>query len=307
VAKTEGGVVNRKRVLAGAVVVLALVVSTVASAWSSSAQASAVSSIPNFKHVVVVVFENHSYADIAGNDTAPTFNSLATQYAQLTNYDGVAHPSLPNYIALVSGSTQGITSDCITCISKAKNLADSLDAAHKTWKTYAEDLPKAGSTVAFSKNYAKKHDPLMHFKDIVSSAKRRAHIVPFTKLAGDVAYNRLPNFSLIVPNLVDDMHNSDVPTGDAWLNSNIVPLLSSPALASNSVVFVVFDEGEKTDHAGGGGQVFALALGSAVTPGSTFAGATNHYGLLRTIEDAWKLPRLAKSAHATPITGIWKG
>ena len=292
----------RRRLSIGLVAAAALVVCGSAAAWRSPAKAS--TALPNFKHVVVVVFENHESDAIVGNVDAPTFNSLGTQYASLTSYHGVRHPSLPNYLALVSGSTQGITNDCTSCVVKAKNLADSLDAAHKTWKTYAEDLPKPGYTGSFYKLYAKKHDPFMYFKDIASSAKRRAHIVPFTQLAHDVATKKLPAFSLVVPNLCNDMHNCDVATGDAWLKTNIVPLLTSPAL-SGGVVFVIFDEG--TTGEGGGGHTQALALGPLVTAGSVFAKTTNHYGLLRTIEDAWHLPRLANSKTATPITGIWKG
>lgn len=299
----------RKRAVGGLLLALVLVASATASSSTAHA-ASATTTIPSFKHVVVVMFENHGWSSIVGNPDAPTFNSLATEYAQMTNYDGIAHPSLPNYLAITSGSTHGIKSDCKTCIVNAKNLADSLDAAHKSWKTYAEGLPAAGSTVISAggvNGYVKRHDPFMYFKDIVSSKKRRAHIVPFTKLAHDLSYNTLPAFSLVIPTLEDDMHNGTVAQGDTWLEDNIVPILSSPALGSNGVVFVVFDESEGSDTAGGGGHIDVLALGPAVTPGSTFAGLTNHYGLLRTIEDAWHLPRLAKSSTATPITGIWQG
>ena len=97
--------------------------------------------VPNFTHVLVVVFENQEASSIAGNPDAPTFNALAHRYARLTNYDAVAHPSLPNYLALVSGSTHGISSDCTDCVVRARSLADTLAAAGKSWKTYAEDLP----------------------------------------------------------------------------------------------------------------------------------------------------------------------
>jgi phospholipase C len=301
---------NRKRVIRGALLALVLVACASATAWSSPARAStATVTIPNFKHVVVVMFENHGYDEIVGNPDAPTFNSLATGYAQMTNYDAIAHPSLPNYLAIVSGSTQGIKNDCTTCVVKATNLADSLDKAHKTWKTYAEGLPSAGATGASyggAHGYVKRHDPFMYFKDIQSSKTRRSHIVPFTKLAQDVSHNQLPAFSLIIPNLTDDMHDGTIAQGDTWLKNNIEPLLSSPALGNNGVVFVVFDEAEGTDKAGGGGHVDVLALGPAVDGGLTDGTLTNHYGLLRTIEDAWKLPRLGKSKTATPITFIWQ-
>ena len=117
--------------------------------------------LPRFTHVVVVVFENHEASAIIGNPDAPTFNALARRYAILTNYDAVAHPSLPNYLALVSGSTHGISSDCTDCVVRARSLADTLAAAGKTWKTYAEDLPYPGFTGGSSGRYAKKHDPFL--------------------------------------------------------------------------------------------------------------------------------------------------
>jgi hypothetical protein len=259
--------------------------------------------VPSFTHVVLVVFENHEATSIAGNPAAPTFNALARRYASLTDYEAVAHPSLPNYLALVSGSTQGITSDCTACIVPARNLADTLAGAGRTWKTYAEDLPYLGFTGASAGSYAKKHDPFLYFRDVAESRARRDRVVPFTQLARDLAANRLPDFSLIVPNLCHDMHDCSVATGDAWLKAHIVPLLHSPRLLGG-VVFVVFDEG--TSDRGGGGRVEALALGPTVRPGSRFTKPTNHYGHLRTIEDAWRLPRLGLSRTAIPIGGIWR-
>jgi hypothetical protein len=122
-------------------------------------------------------------------------------------------------------------------------------------------------------------------------------------LSADVRARRLPDFSLVVPDLCNSMHDCSVATGDAWLKRNVVPLLSSPALG-RGVVFVVFDEGATS--LGGGGRVAALALGSRVRPGSHAAAPTSHYGLLRTIEAAWQLPLLGESARAKPIAGIWR-
>jgi hypothetical protein len=259
--------------------------------------------LPHFTHVVLVVFENHEASSIAGSSDAPTFNALARRYGRLTNYDAVAHPSLPNYLALVSGSTQGISSDCTDCVVDARSLADTLEAADKTWKTYAEDLPYPGFTGGSNDRYAKKHDPFLYFRDIADSRARRERVVPFPQFGRDLAARRLPDFSLVIPNLCNDMHDCSVATGDAWLKAHVVPLLHSPELRGG-VVFVVFDEG--TSDTGGGGRIEALALGPTVRRGSRFAKATNHYGLLRTIEDAWGLPRLGYSRKGTPVGGIWK-
>jgi acid phosphatase len=259
--------------------------------------------VPDFTHVVLVVFENKESSEIAGNPAAPTFNALARRYASLTNYDAVAHPSLPNYLALVSGSTQGITNDCTDCVVSARSLADTLAAAGKSWKTYAEDLPYPGFTGGSAGRYAKKHDPFLYFRDVVDSRARRTRVVPFPQLAHDLARHRLPDFSLVVPNLCNDMHDCSVATGDAWLKTRVLPLLRSQSLR-DGVVFAVFDEG--TSDTGGGGRIEALVLGPTVRPGSRFTKPTNHYGLLRTIEEAWKLPLLGHSRTGTPIGGIWK-
>jgi hypothetical protein len=259
--------------------------------------------VPAFTHVVVVVFENEEATSIAGNPDAPTFNSLARRYATLTTYDAIGHPSLPNYLALVSGSAHGIRSDCTDCLVRGRSLADTLPAAGKTWKTYAEDLPYPGFTGGDSGRYTKKHNPFLYFRNVVDSRGRRNRVVPFPQLGRDLARHRLPDFSLVIPNLCNDMHDCSVATGDAWLKAHVAPLLQSRELRGG-VVFVVFDEG--TSDTGGGGRIEALALGPTVRRGSRFARAANHYGLLRTIEDAWGLPRLGFSRKGTPIGGIWK-
>lgn len=262
--------------------------------------ATAVAPIPAFDHVFVVVFENKESASVLGNRAAPTFNAYAGRFATLTRYYGVTSPSLPNYIALVSGSTQGITSDCSTCVVTARSLADTLEAAGRTWKTYAEGLPRPGYLGAFYRRYAKKHNPFAYFRNIASSPGRRANIVALAQLQRDERAGELPDFGLVVPDLCHSMHDCSVRVGDAWLRRTVAPLLR----LQNSVVFVLFDEGSSRAH--GGGHTPALALGTAVRPGARFAKTTNHYGALRTIESAWGLPLLGKSARAAPITGIWK-
>jgi phosphatidylinositol-3-phosphatase len=239
-------------------------------------------------------------SSVLGNRVAPTFNSYARRYANLTQYYGVTHPSLPNYLALVSGSTHRIRSNCTSCVASGRSLADTIEASGRTWKTYAEGLPSPGYLGPFDRRYAKKHNPFAYFPDVVNDPQRRAQIVPLTRLATDLRAGELPSFSLVVPDLCHSMHDCSVSVGDTWLRRIAPPLLSLP----NSVVFVAFDEGSTSIR--GGGHTVGLALGTAVRPRSRFTRATGHYGLLRTIEQAWGLPLLGRSANATPITGIWR-
>ena len=263
----------------------------------------AIPAIPRFEHVIVVVLENKSQRDVLGNRSAPYFNSLAARYAVLSHYGGVSHPSLPNYLALVSGSTHGIHSDCTTCLVGGRSIADTLEQAHLSWKGYAEGLPRAGYTGGSAGRYAKKHMPFLYFRDIVSSRARRAHVVPLTQLSRDLARGRLPTFALVAPDLCHDMHDCSVATGDAWLHRFLPPVLRSPALA-RSAIFVVTDE--PRGLAPPSDPVPALALGPLVRAGSRYSAKTSHYGLLSTIEGSLGLPRLGASAKSAPISGIWR-
>ena len=271
----------------------------------AAARAGSRAAVPRFTHVVVIAFENKAYGDVIGSRDAPTFNRLVREDALLTRYCGVAHPSLPNYLALVSGSTHGVTDDCTDCPVGGKSLADSLDAAHRTWKSYAEGLPHDGFTGGKAGRYAKKHNPFAYFTNVTRDPRRLAQIVPLSRFGGDLAARRLPAFSLVVPDLCHDMHVFSVTTGDRWLGGFLPRLLSSPQLRGG-VVFIVFDEGDSGDHAGGGGHTIALAVGPTVRAGARATVPLTHYSLLRTVEDAWSLPRLGRSAAAKPIEGIWR-
>jgi phosphatidylinositol-3-phosphatase len=273
------------------VVLVAALLVAVAAARGSSAP------VPAFRHVVVVVLENKARDDVVGNHEAPGFNAFARRGALLTGYRGVTHPSLPNYLALVSGSTHGIRSDCTRCTVAGRSLADTLEAAGLTWKTYAEGLPRAGWTGAAKGRYAKKHVPFLYFRRVLASPARLRRVVPLARLSGDLAAGRLPDFALVVPDLCHDMHDCPVATGDAWLRRFLPRLLR----LEDTAVFVVFDESDSGDPG-----VPALALGPLVRPGSRFRATTSHYGLLRTIEDGFGLPRLGRSARARPVTGIWR-
>src|SRR5438093_1216777 len=131
-----------------------------------------------FNRVVVVVFENKAPAEVLGNSAAPTFNRLARRYAVLAGYGGVAHPSLPNYLALVSGDTHGISDDCDDCSAGARNLADLLEARGRSWKTYAEGLPGPGYAGGSKGRYRKHHEPFVYFRNVRSNAGRLRRVVP---------------------------------------------------------------------------------------------------------------------------------
>ncbi|GAA1369570.1 alkaline phosphatase family protein [Streptomyces beijiangensis] len=260
---------------------------------ASSAQAAA--GVPTPDHVVVVVFENHAYNQVIGSSSAPYINSLKTGGANLSASYAETHPSQPNYFALFSGSTQGITDDsCYTPgFSSAPNLASELIAAGKTWGSYNETLPSQGSTTCSSGKYARKHNPWFGFSNVPTSSART-----FAQFPAD--YTTLPQVSFVVPNLCSDMHDCSVATGDTWLKNNL-GAYATWAKAHNSLLVVTFDE----DNRLAGNKIATVLYGQPVTPGSSSSTTYNHYSLLRTIEDMYGTAHAGQAASASDITGVW--
>ena len=147
-------------------------------------------------HVVVLVMENKERGDVVGPRESRYVNTLARRYAIATASFAVTHPSLPNYLALTSGSTQGITSDCTDCHAAGRNIVDQLEAAHLTWKAYMEGLPRPCSNLAGAGRYANKHDPFMYYDDVARNPRRCRRIVGFDQLDGRPAQRRAADLRL---------------------------------------------------------------------------------------------------------------
>jgi hypothetical protein len=251
----------------------------------------------------VVVFENHSARRILDYPGSP-FRRLGNRYALLTRYDAVAHPSLPNYLALVSGSTHRLRHDCRACLVGGRSLADPLDARSLTWKMYVEHLDLYRDQGARITGPERARLPFLYFRDLVASHVAERSTVSLESFYDDLRAGRLPSFSLVIPDLCHDMHSCSITKGDLFMRSFLRVL--QPGLLKGTAVFVVFDEARGNDLRGGGGRVPAIVAGPLVKPHSISADHLTHYSLLRTIEGAWGLPRLGRSAFAQPITGIWR-
>jgi hypothetical protein len=252
--------------------------------------------IPSFSHVAIVVMENHEYGQIIGNPEAPYVNHLAHRYGLVAHSYAISHPSLPNYLALIGGSTFGISSDCTTCHVHARNLIDQLVRHGKTWRAYMEDLPSSCFRGGSYNRYAKKHDPFLYFDDIRAIHSRCAHVVPLKRLGVALSKGTLPDFVFVSPNLCHDMHDCSVSTGDAFLKRRIPSLLA--ALGPRGVLFLTWDEG--VTGAGccqkaAGGHVVTILAGPGARRGARSAHAYDAYSILRTIEEGWRL-RLLRGA-----------
>ncbi len=255
------------------------------------------------RHVYVIVFENKDYASALQPRSAPYLASLATRYALATNYHGVDHPSQPNYLALFSGSTQGVTDDRVHDIN-APNIADQIETAGLTWRLYAENVPSGcftGSSASGGADgsgiYARKHNPAISFTGISGASKRCANITDFSHFDPAAA-----NYSFIAPNLCHDMHDCSVTSGDQWLRSFLPRILDSDAFKSDGVLFITFDE----EHGkGDANRVATVIISPLVTPGSRSNARYDHYSLLRTVQQLLGLPCLALSCAARDMSDLF--
>ncbi len=237
-----------------------------------------------FGHVVIVVEENADYATIVGNTAQmPYLNSLIAAYGLPTQYYANAHPSISDYFMLVTG--QILTSDDTQTPASfpvsVDNIARELSAQGKTWKAYAEDLPYVGYIGGDTGNYAVRHVPFAYLTDVQDSPSGLARLVPFTQFATDLASGQLPQFSFITPNLCNDAHNCALSVADAWLQTNIAPLLSNAAFRSDGLLIVTFDESADDDTNGGGRIATALVSPAYSRSGYQSATLYQHQSSLR--------------------------
>jgi acid phosphatase len=250
------------------------------------------SSLPRPAHVVIVVEENHAYSQIIGASAAPYINSLARAGALFTNAHGVTHPSLPNYLALFSGSTQGVHDDSCAHSFHGPNLATALQAAGFQFTGYSEGLPAAGSTGCSSGSYARKHNPWVYFSNVAATANQ-----PFSRFPSN--YTALPTVAMVIPNQSNDMHNGSIQQGDSWLRQHIDGY-AQWAQSHNSLLIVTWDE----DDFSHSNWIPVIFVGPMVRPGQDST-SINHYTVLRTLEAMYGASPTG-GAGARVITSIWR-
>ncbi len=252
--------------------------------------------IPNFSHIVLIIMENKPLSSLQNNPSASYINQLAKQYAYANNYSAVTNPSLPNYLALIGGSTFGIKSDCTNCFLNKTNLVDRLQTSHISWKAYMESMPHS-CYIGSTNLYAQKHDPFIYFDDIRKNPARCNNIVPYAYLKSDLTSISPPQFIWITPNICNDMHNCSIQTGDTWLSKNIPNLLKSPIFTQeNSLLIITWDEGNIYNN-----QIATILIGPQVKKGYISNQEYTHYSLLHTIESSWNLQPLTSNDATSPV------
>jgi hypothetical protein len=204
--------------------------------------------------VFTIVMENHSRHEILGEDEAPFINSLAKQFAVANGYhDSFVHPSEANYLWMVSGENFDVLDDNDPIdhhLDSTSHLADQLEAAKLSWKTYQEGMGAPCGLKSHGR-YAAKHDPFVFFNDVNGwdgtqfqpSQRCIDHVVDYTQLATDIANDQIPRYVFITPDLDNDMHDGTVGEGDSWLAHEIPKIMATAAYQDGGAIFLLWDEG----------------------------------------------------------------
>jgi phospholipase C len=258
-------------------------------------------------HVILIVEENRSFSTVYPSGM-PWLSALGDANGIATNYYSDEPGSLLDYFWLSSGSGEhafGCGGWGCPGIVTSDNIFRQLDAHGLSWKVYADSLPYAGYMGVQSGEYVKRHNPAAWYSDVANNDRERKNMVPFTQFAKDLGARQLPNYSLIVPNLLHDAHNGTPRMADLWLNQYIGPLLRSPyfKVGGDGVMFITFDNGDG-DHQG---QVFTAVIGQAVISGVKVDKAFRHENTLRTMMELLGLGHFpGASRTAAPMSEFFK-
>lgn len=294
-----------------------------------------------FDHAFVIMMENTGYDTLIGNPNAPFINFAVATTGVATNYYGVAHPSQPNYVAATSGALNGVVDDTDVTID-VPNIVDQVEARGKTWKAYMQSYSLCSTALDHAcgnQLYERKHNPFISYKDVQTNPTRVANIVDFSQLATDLANNTVADYVWISPDQCNDMHGrgatptdpcdfSHVPAlisaGDSFLLKTVNAIMTSKAWTGNSVIFIVWDESDFTgtgpsgfgDTSGccnadpGGGHVLGVVISNSLRFARSSGRASNHYSMLETIQDSWRLGCLGNTCdkrHVKPMTALAGG
>lgn len=266
--------------------------------------------MPPSTHVVLVIEENHSFDQVVSN--MPWLVAQGKKYGFATNYHADTPGSLMDYLWLSSGSCHsavnctlpvgthsfGCSGDSCSSPITDDNIFRELDRVGLSWKVYAQSIPAPGYMGHNSGAYTDRHNPARWYSDVIDSAAEQQKMVPFTQLAVDLSANKLPNYSIIIPDVNNDAHDGTLRQADTFLSDNVAPLLNAPTFqpGGTGLMFITFDE---CDGAIGAcpEQVYTAVIGPNVKPGTQSSTFYKHENMLRTILDALGVSVYPGAAH----------
>jgi acid phosphatase len=232
------------------------------------------------------------------NAEAQYINELAARGALMTQSFAITHPSEPNYVALFSGDTQGVTDDSCPHSYTAPELASALKAANVSFAIYSESMPAEGFTDCGSKDglYRRKHNPVPDFTAVPASANKPFSAFPVK----EKDFAKLPAVSFVVPNMMNDMHDGTVTQADSWLKTNLAKY-AAWAQHNHSLLILTWDEDDGSQD----NQVMTVILGQSVKPGR-YSQHITHYDLLHTLAHMYGAKQVGHAAEAQDLQGMWR-
>ncbi len=244
--------------------------------------------------------ENHTWSSVLGGTEAPYLSALAQQCGTDENDASAGSPSLPNYLAATSGSTQGVTDDGDPAehTFAVDNLFRQVRVAGGTERSFVESMP-GPCALTSEGSYAAKHNPAVCYADSDDRTACLADDLPFSQFPAVLSSGNLPTYTSITPNICDDMHDCSITIGDSWLATWVPRILpNAEYLAGTTALFIIWDEPT---------PVATVVVAPAVQPGTVSDVPVNDYSLLRATEEMLGLPLLGEASSATslrPVYGI---
>jgi hypothetical protein len=252
--------------------------------------------LPRPDHVVVVIEENRGYSQIMEKRNGNSYIHALTKRGMLfTQSYAVTHPSQPNYLALFSGSTLGVTQNSCPHSFESVNLASALLDAGLSFASYSESLPAVGYLGCVSGAYQRKHNPVANWQGTRLPASVNKRFADFPHDFAD-----LPTVSLVIPDQRNDMHDGSYEQADQWLQRRIGPYVDW-AFEHNGLLILTWDEDDNHED----NHIVTLMVGPMVKAGTT-AQRIDHFNVLRTLLGFYGLPAPGAGRHAKEIRGIWK-
>ncbi|MFZ1995893.1 MAG: alkaline phosphatase family protein [Solirubrobacteraceae bacterium] len=249
------------------------------------------SNVGKIQHVVWILMENEDFGSVIGSGSAPFINSLANTYGLATDYSAISHPSLPNYIALTSGSDQGISDDSDPSSHPLNVPSIFSQLAAGASRSLEQDMP-ANCAKGDSGDYAVRHNPETYYTNLGTDCSNY-----------DAPLGAVPDlssrFTFVTPNVINDMHDGTLADGDSFLKTFVPALMATPQYQTGSTaMFITWDESSGSS----GNQVPCIVI-SPYTHGVKDATPYTHYSLLRTTEELLGLPLLGNAASAASMLG----
>ena len=260
---------------------------------------SAKAEVSGVRHVVQIVFENASYRSARSEGF---FKKVADEGVLFTNFTAVTHPSQPNYIAMIAGSTLGVLGDGRNDLD-ARHLGDLLEEKGLDWRVFAEDYPGNCFLGMSSGLYARKHVPFLSFKNVQKDPLRCSKVQGMDGFFVALKSRTLPAYTLVVPNLNHDGHDTGIRVAGRWFSDALGGVFADREIMKDTLFLVTFDESESyLDR----NQVYAALIGANAKVGGHVDAPANHYSILKLIEEIFSLGSLGKNDQgAEPVSGIW--